>query len=154
MRIFGLFFLRLPELGGVIHRFWNLAWKKSSAVIMWGDVDQRREERLVLQINSSAMESDKCKFVTLGRRALLIVKCALTHGQGLTASLGKKPILLVARILPCEGKRLLAALQTQHTFLAAAKPASPPFLSPSRTFCNKSSTINTQQAALLIFSPS
>lgn len=45
----------------------------------------------------------------LSRCALLIVKHALTHGQGLTASLGKKPILLVAKILPCKGKRLLNA---------------------------------------------
>lgn len=49
------------------------------------------------------------------RRVSVMVKRVLTHGQGLTASLGKKPILLVARILPCKGKRLLIALQIYMT---------------------------------------
>lgn len=34
----------------------------------------------------------------------------LTHGHGLTASLGKKPISSVVRILPCQDAWLLTAL--------------------------------------------
>lgn len=34
-------FFHLPQLGGVIHRLWNLA-EKSTAVILWDDADQYR----------------------------------------------------------------------------------------------------------------
>lgn len=63
----------------------------------------------------------------LSQRVLLIVKRALTHGQGLTASLGKKPILLVARILPCEGERLLIALQIYMSGSCSTCPHPFPF---------------------------
>ncbi len=62
----------------------------------------------------------------------------LTHGQGLTASLGKKPVSCVVRILPCQDVWLLIALYLPWG------DAPPPHC------FNKSKTISSQQAVNLI----
>lgn len=64
--------------------------------------------------NSSTVRSGGWK-LRPEQKCLWNVKCTLTQGQGLTASLGKKPILLVARILPYEDKRLLIAVAIYMT---------------------------------------
>lgn len=68
------------------------------------------KHRIPLQRRENDRFTTECNVTTLNVSYWLWKLCRLTQGQGLTASLGKKPILLVAGIFPWNGKWLLIAL--------------------------------------------